>query len=140
MKKLAVIISSILLSSAATTAMAADTYQSISHVGYMDIDGNDTMSVDSTYYFSPKATLGPYDQFEYINKQTNVYGAYIDNDDSDVTSVGGEYFVQDFVLGAQYNNYDSDFGSSTDVIELSAGYFFNPNPCIKSNVCRCRRC
>jgi len=58
MKKLAVIISSILLSSAASTAMAADTYQSISHVGYMDIDGDDTVSVDSTYYFSPKATLG----------------------------------------------------------------------------------
>ncbi|MDN3383801.1 MULTISPECIES: putative porin [Pseudoalteromonas] len=132
MKKLAVIISSILLSSAATTAIAADTYQSISHVGYVDVDGDDTVSVDSTYYFSPKATLGPYDQFEYINKQTNVYGAYSDNDLGDVTSIGGEYFVEDFVLGAQYNNLDSDFGSSTDVIELSAGYFFNPNLVLKA--------
>lgn len=54
MKKLAVIISSILLSSAATTAIAADTYQSISHVGYVDVDGDDTVSVDSTYYFLQK--------------------------------------------------------------------------------------
>ncbi|MGS0535399.1 putative porin [Pseudoalteromonas sp. SaAl2] len=127
MKKLAVIISSILLSSAAT---AADSYNSISHVGYKDTDNNDTISVDSTYYFSPKATLGPYDQFEYINKQSNVYGAYSDDDFGDVTTIGGEYFVQDFVLGAEYSNLD--YASSTDVIQLSAGYFFNPNLLLKA--------
>ena len=58
----------------------------------------------------------------------------------DVTSVGGEYFVEDFVLGAQYTDFDSDFGSSTDVIELSAGYFFNPNLVLKATFVRCRRC
>ncbi|MBB1294996.1 putative porin [Pseudoalteromonas sp. SG43-7] len=129
MKKLAVIISSILLSSAAT---AADNYQSISHLGYMDTDGNDTVSVDSKYYFSPKATLGPYDQFEYINKQTNVYGSYIDNDFSDVTTIGGEYFVENFVVGAQYSNLDVDSVSSKDVFNVSAGYFFNPNLLLKA--------
>ncbi|MGS0496495.1 putative porin [Pseudoalteromonas sp. S1727] len=129
MKKLAVIISSILLSSAAT---AADNYQSISHLGYMDTDGNDKVSIDSTYYFSPKTTLGPYDQFEYINKQTNVYGAYSDDDLNDVATIGGEYFLQDFVVGAEYSNNDFDAGSSTDEIKLSAGYFFNPNLLLKA--------
>ena len=128
MKKLAVIISSILLSSAAT---AADTYQSVSHVGYMDNDNNDTISLDSTYYFSPKMTLGPYDQFEYINKQSNVYGKYSDDDFSDRATVGGEYFLDSFVLGAEYQNLDLDLGSSADMVQLSAGYFFNPDLLLK---------
>ena len=40
-----------------TAATAADSYQSISHLGYVDTDGNDTVSVDSTYYFAPKKTM-----------------------------------------------------------------------------------
>lgn len=131
MKKLAVIISSILLSSAAT---AADNYQSISHLGYMDTDGNDKVSIDSTYYFSPKTTLGPYDQFEYINKQTNVYGVYSDDDFNDVATIGGEYYIKDFVFGAGYTNYDSDFASSIDQFNVSAGYFFNPNVLLKATL------
>jgi len=127
MKKLAVIISSILLSSAATTAMAADSYKSISNLGYQytDSTNDDQFKIDSKYYFSPKKTLGPYDQFEYINKQTNVYGSYLDNDASDVTSVGGEYFVDSFVVGASYEN--SDFGSNNESYAFTAGYFFNPD-------------
>ena len=127
MKKLAVIISSMLLSTAAT---AADSYQSISHLGYKDTDGNDTVSVDSTYYFAPKKTMGPYDQFEYINRTTNVFGSYADDDFGDVTNIGGEYFVQDFVIGAGYSNYD--YGSDTDLFNVSAGYFFNPNLLLKA--------
>ena len=119
MKKLAVIISSMLLSTAAT---AADSYQSISHLGYMDTDGNDTVSVDSTYYFAPKKTMGPYDQFEYINKTTNVFGSYSDDDFGDVTNIGGEYFVQDFVIGAGYSNYD--YGSDTDLFNWKGKRLF----------------
>ncbi|NMM42449.1 putative porin [Pseudoalteromonas arctica] len=131
MKKLAVIISSILLSSA---AMAADNYQSISHLGYQDTDRNDTISVDSTYYFSPKATLGPYDQFEYINKQTNVYGSYNNDDFRDITDIGGEYFTENFVVGAKYRNFNGDGVSSIDIINVSAGYFFNPNLLLKATL------
>ena len=122
MKKLAIIISGILLSSA---AHAADSYQSISNLGYADTDNNDTISVDSTYYFSPKSTLGPYDQFEYINKQSNVFGGYADDDFGDVTAIGGEYFVEDFVVGASYQN--ADYNSNNEFYTLSAGYFFNPD-------------
>ena len=122
MKKLAIIISGLLLSSA---AHAADSYQSISNLGYADTDNNDTISVDSTYYFSPKSTLGPYDQFEYINKQSNVFGGYADDDFGDVTAIGGEYFVEDFVVGASYQN--ADYNSNNEFYTLSAGYFFNPD-------------
>ena len=122
MKKLAIIISGLLLSSA---AHAADSYQSISNLGYKDSDNNDTISVDSTYYFSPKSTLGPYDQFEYINKQSNVFGGYADDDFGDVTAIGGEYFVEDFVVGASYQN--ADYNSNNESYTLSAGYFFNPD-------------
>jgi len=122
MKKLAIIISGLLLSSA---AYAADSYQSISNLGYTDTDNNDTISVDSTYYFSPKSTLGPYDQFEYINKQSNVFGGYADDDFGDVTAIGGEYFVEDFVVGASYQN--ADYNSNNESYTLSAGYFFNPD-------------
>ncbi|WP_193050670.1 putative porin [Pseudoalteromonas undina] len=122
MKKLAIIISGLLLSSA---AHAADSYQSISNLNYTDTDNNDTISVDSTYYFSPKSTLGPYDQFEYINKQSNVFGSYADDDSGDVTAIGGEYFVEDFVVGASYQN--ADYNSNDESYTLSAGYFFNPD-------------
>lgn len=122
MKKLAIIISGLLLSSA---AHAADSYQSISNLNYTDTDNNDTISVDSTYYFSPKSTLGPYDQFEYINKQSNVFGGYADDDFGDVTAIGGEYFVEDFVVGASYQN--ADYNSNNELYTLSAGYFFNPD-------------
>ncbi|WP_350607550.1 MULTISPECIES: putative porin [Pseudoalteromonas] len=122
MKKLAIIISGLLLSSA---AHAADSYQSISNLNYTDTDNNDTISVDSTYYFSPKSTLGPYDQFEYINKQSNVFGSYADDDFGDVTAIGGEYFVEDFVVGASYQN--ADYNSNNESYTLSAGYFFNPD-------------
>ncbi|MBQ4834638.1 putative porin [Pseudoalteromonas sp. MMG010] len=122
MKKLAVIISSILLSS---TAAAADSYNSISNLSYKDSDNNDTVAVDSIYYLAPKKTLGPLDQFEYINKQTNVYGSYADDDASDITAVGGEYFFNQFVIGAEYENLD--FGSHAEQYKLTGGYFFNPN-------------
>ncbi|WP_372762249.1 putative porin [Pseudoalteromonas sp.] len=124
MKKLAVIISSILLSSAAT---AADSYQSISNLGFQHeaSSNNNTVAVDSIYYLAPKNTLGPYDQFEYINKQSNVYGGYADDDFGDVTAIGGEYFIENFMLGASYSNLDS--GSHREFYTLSGGYFFNPN-------------
>ncbi|MBH0004448.1 putative porin [Pseudoalteromonas sp. SWYJZ12] len=124
MKKLAVIISSILLSS---TAAAADSYNSISNLSYKNSDNNDTVAVDSIYYLSPKKTLGPYDQFEYINKQTNVYGSYADDDLGDLTSVGGEYFINEFVVGASYENQDSDSGSNSELYKLTGSYFFNPD-------------
>jgi hypothetical protein len=122
MKKLAVIISSILLSSAAT---AADSYNSVSNLGYKNSDNNDALSIDSTYYFSPKSTLGPYDQFEYINKQSNVFGGYADDDFGDVTVVGGEYFVKNLVVGASYQN--ADYNANNELFTLSGGYFFNPD-------------
>ena len=122
MKKLAVIISSILLSS---TAAAADSYNSISNLSYKDSDNDDTVAVDSIYYLSPKKTLGPYDQFEYINKQSNIYGAYADDDFSDTTLVGGEYFINEFVIGASYTNLD--VGNHNEAYTISGGYFFNPD-------------
>ncbi|MBQ4858625.1 putative porin [Pseudoalteromonas sp. MMG007] len=124
MKRLAVIISSILLSS---TAAAADSYNSISNLSYKDSDNNDTVAVDSIYYLSPKKTLGPYDQFEYINKQTNVYGGYADDDFGDLTNIGGEYFINEFLVGASYENYDPDSGSNGELYKLTGGYFFNPD-------------
>jgi len=124
MKKLAIIISGLLLSSA---AHAADSYNSISNLSYKDSDNNDTVAVDSIYYLSPKKTLGPYDQFEYINKQTNVYGGYADDDFGDVTNIGGEYFINEFVVGASYENLDPDSGSNGELYKLTGGYFFNPD-------------
>lgn len=122
MKKLAIIISGLLLSS---TAMAADNYQSVSNLSYKNSDNNRALAVDSIYYFSPKSTLGPYDQFEYINKQSNIFGGYADDDFGDVTAIGGEYFVNDFVVGAAYQN--TDVGTNNELYLFSAGYFINPD-------------
>ena len=59
-----------------------------------------------------------------------MFGSYADDDFGDVTNIGGEYFVQDFVFGAGYSNYD--YGSDTDLFNVSAGYFFNPNLLLKA--------
>ena len=47
------------------------------------------------------------------------------DDFGDVTAIGGEYFVEDFVVGASYQN--ADYNSNNESYTLSAGYFFNPD-------------
>ncbi|MEO2266516.1 putative porin [Pseudoalteromonas pernae] len=122
MKKLSIAIASILFSGAA----AAQSYQSITDLEYVNFDSDDYVSLQSKYYFAPKQVLGPLDQFEYINKTTNVYGGIADDEWATQYNVGGEYFFNNFVVGASYVNADYDnVRGDHDGYTMSFGYLVN---------------
>ncbi|WP_105215413.1 putative porin [Pseudoalteromonas sp. T1lg22] len=123
MKKLTVAIASVLFSGAAF----AQSYQSITDLEYVNFDSDDFVSLSSKYYFAPKQVLGPLDQFEYINKTTNVYGGLADSDFATSYNVGGEYFYNSFVFGASFNTTDFDDAGDVDGYTLSLGYLVNDN-------------
>ncbi|WHI49013.1 putative porin [Microbulbifer sp. VAAF005] len=109
----------------------AEEYKSITTAGYSNLDfnarGGDELSTESTYYFSGKETLGPLREFEFINKASNLSGAYyhrsIGSTNSDSFAIAGEYFAENgFVLGANIADLG---GESFNTIAL--GYMFTPN-------------
>lgn len=94
-------------------------------------DESDIFSVNSAYYASPKANLGPLKEFDYINNVSNFFGEFSsteltearrgDQEREDSLLIGGEYFHKSFKLGGSIKSADeSGFYSA------SAGYFFNP--------------
>ncbi|WP_299584049.1 putative porin [uncultured Microbulbifer sp.] len=111
----------------AATATAEE-YNSFTEANYANFeDGDDGFTIDSQYFFGGKETLGPLKEFEYINKVSNIYGGFSHinegSEDSDIFSVGGEYFASNgFVLGAQLD----DLGEE-NIDTLSIGYLFTPN-------------
>ncbi|GAB3028435.1 putative porin [Bowmanella dokdonensis] len=130
MKKLTVLASMLLCS----TLASAQSYQSFTqlYVQKIDSDYQDTelWSVGSQYYFSPKQTLGPLAEFDYINSKSNVKAGYADNDYYDSWNVGGELFYGNLLLGAQYYKSDYDQGSA-DTKSFSVGYLLSPNLLVK---------
>jgi len=119
----------------------ADQYQSISEGQYSQVDTDsaevDQYTIGSTYFFAPRNTLGPLDQFEYINKASNLFGAYsraeVDyknyywfdepSGTTDTSVVGGEYFASNnVVIGAAIQD-----AGETEVYHASVGYLFSPN-------------
>jgi len=119
---------------------AAQDYQSISGISYSKTDfglkNSNVYSLSSIYYFDPKTALGPVDQFSYINKISNVSGSYsqienLYNDkDSKVIGIGGEFFVDRFVIGGSYNKFDTPFVDD-DTSLVSLGYLVNEDLLIK---------
>ncbi|GAP76657.1 hypothetical protein FIU82_05860 [Pseudoalteromonas sp. THAF3] len=128
MKKLSVAIASVLFSGAAF----AQSYQSISNLEYLNVESEDNVAVDSIYYFAPKQVLGPLDQFEYINKESNIFGRISDNDYATGYNVGGEYFADQFLVGASYSVVDPDDFDSADQYTLSLGYLVSDNFLLKA--------
>lgn len=59
--------------------------------------------LNGKYYFANKQTLGPLDQFEYINKVTNIDATISRFNDENLWTIGGEYFADNnFVISARY--------------------------------------
>ncbi|WHI44899.1 putative porin [Microbulbifer sp. VAAF005] len=114
---------------------AAENYNSITSAGYsnLDFDENDGNQViaETTYYFDSKESLGPLNEFEYINKASNLSGAFNHFDqastDEDSFAVAGEYFTNfGLVLGASLANIDDE-----DINTASLGYLVVPNFLVK---------
>lgn len=83
-------------------------------------------NIFAQHFFSLKESLGPLGEFEYINTTSHVFGNYHDNDFYSLTSVGGEYFMGNFLIGGSYQDSDNDDSNS-----LTLGYLFSENFIIK---------
>lgn len=108
----------------------AEEYRSISNLDYSRFETGplelDQFAFGSTWYFDRKVTLGPLNEFEYINKTSNIFGAYTRfegmNADFDDALIGGEYFAGNLLVGGSYRNLE-DF----DVVTGTVGYLLNSN-------------
>lgn len=123
----------------------AESYQSISSVNLSKTDhesvSTDTASINTTYYLSKKSSIGPLDQFKYINNISNVYASYshidVDSNNRDFTNdryaIGGNYFINNFLVGAGYQLIDFD-GGDDEIISAQLGYLFNKNFLVRAKV------
>jgi len=124
LKQLAIITPSLLLSA---SPIMAQEYQSFSSIGYTNVDSknsHDRTGVSTRYFFEKQHTLGPLDQFKYINTSTNVFGNYNHAGSSDNYGIGGSYFSDNFVVGGSYSYSDHKFGSS-DHYSARLGYLIS---------------
>ncbi|MDF2178368.1 putative porin [Aliiglaciecola sp. CAU 1673] len=139
MKKHALLLPLLALSSA---AMAED-YQLFgsAHYDKMDADSfeQDVHSLYAKYYFDKKSTLGPLAELDYINSKSNVFALYSRSEtsnanlsykDTDYYKVGGELFVNNFLIGASYSYADSG-SSDYDNKTYSLGYLINKDLLVK---------
>lgn len=112
----------------AAAAVAAEEYQLFTELkaDHVRVSGaNETnWALDGTYFFDKKQTLGPLDQFEYINKVSNIGASFNRVFDNNVWAVDGEYFfANNIVVSASHQYFDSDFNIST----FGLGYLLADN-------------
>jgi hypothetical protein len=102
------------------TAVSAEEYQLFNELraDHLRVSGeSETLwSLNSTYFFDKKQTLGPLDQFEYINKVTNVGAGFSRFDGENFWSIGGEYFAENnLVLSARYTDNAGSHATSVGI-------------------------
>lgn len=119
----------------------AETYNSFTSIGYSSdsyVIGYKakTKSIATSYFFEGRETRGPLNEFDYINTSSNVQASYTDTEIevgsidhlSDSLLLAGQWFVNDFVLGASYSRSESGFDiqpgyiSKDDIYSASLGY------------------
>ncbi|WP_215399001.1 putative porin [Rheinheimera oceanensis] len=112
---------------AASATVAAEEYQLFTGVNadHIRVSGNNETNwgLNGTYFFDKKVTLGPLDQFEYINKVTNVSASFSRVFDTNVWGVGGEYFAENgLVVSAAHSRASGDY-----INEIGLGYLVSDN-------------
>ncbi|NVJ48855.1 MAG: putative porin [Gammaproteobacteria bacterium] len=112
--------------------VAAEDYVSFSNLGFSHATESDVdlTSIGTRYFFDKKSTKGPLQEFDYLNTVSNVYAIYgqanVEGPNQDTYSVGGEWFIGRFLVGASHT--DNDVWESTSV---DLGYLFAPNFLVK---------
>lgn len=122
----------VLALAATATSVSAEEYQLFTELNanHFRVNGdNETnWNLKGTYFFDKKQTLGPLDQFEYINKVTNVSAAYNRLFDTNGWNIGGEYFADNnLVVSAGYQRFD-DF----HVTSVGLGYLISDNVIVRA--------
>ncbi len=110
------------------STVSANEYQTFTSFNYTNTDDSlDVYSLDVQHYFDAKSDLGPLGQFEYINTTSSLFGSYYDSDYTETTELGGEYFSDNFLIGARFSrSYDMNASS------ISLGYLVNDDFLIKA--------
>jgi len=99
-----------LLALAASGSAMANDYQTFSSINYSEIDtanaSADGWWVTSQHYLGKKESLGPLNEFDYINNTSNVFGTFADWDGDNYWNLGGDIFLGNIKLGATYSDSD----------------------------------
>lgn len=111
----------------ASASIAAEEYQLFTelkadHVRFSG-DNKTNWDLKGTYFFDKKQTLGPLDQFEYINKVSNIDANFSRVFNNNVWAIGGEYFAENNLVVSASHQRTSGFYAST----LGLGYLFADN-------------
>ena len=119
-----------LVASAAVSAEEYQTFVGLNADHYRASgDSETTWHLNGTYFFDKKITLGPLDQFEYINKVTNVSASFSRAFDTNTTRIGGEYFAENgLVVSAAHTRSSGDY-----VNEVGLGYLVSNNFIVRVN-------
>tara|TARA_R110002126_G_scaffold12196_26_gene53268 strand:- start:7177 stop:7965 length:789 start_codon:yes stop_codon:yes gene_type:complete len=114
------------------TAVSAEEYQLFTELraDHLRASGESETfwSLDGTYFFDKKQTLGPLDQFEYINKVSNVSASFARALDDNSYGIGGEYFAENGLVVAAGHQRLGDF----DVSSVGLGYLIAENFIIRA--------
>ena len=116
--------------SAVSSLASAESYQFLGGLGYSDtdLDGVDlsTISAAGQYYFSGQETVGPLDQFSYIDDTSSVRAGISNNEYIDAVTLGGSYYFGRGAVGVDYT--ELSFGDFDNYqIRLHGDFFFMDN-------------
>jgi len=123
----------VLITSSIAATISAEEYQTFVDLSYVNIDtpissfDEDWYILSATHFFSPKETLGPLSELEYINRSSRAFASYSDFENFDSTTIGGDFISDSFLVGASYSEI-GDF----DTTSFNLGYFINENFLIKA--------
>lgn len=110
--------------SAMSSFASAESYQLLSGIGITDSeqDGTDsTFKAGGTYYFTGQNTVGPLDQFGYIDDTSNIRANASSTGSDDIFSVGGSYYFDRFAVGVDHTD---DRGVDFYSTRLHGDFFF----------------
>lgn len=118
----------------AAAAVTAEEYQVFTglNVDHTRFSGSNETNwqLNGQYFFDKKQTLGPLDQFEYINRVTNVKASANRAFGENGLSVGGEYFIDNkFMVSAGIERLDGDNNLSAGI-----GYLISDNFIVKAEI------
>jgi len=121
-----------------TSALAAN-YQSFNSINYLKVNTDTANSTSygasSIFFLNKKTSLGPLNEFEYINKTSNVFASFADSDNANAYQLGGDFFVNKWLVGGSYNYLDTD-NNNDDLYTLKLGYLISDNFLVKAQATR----
>lgn len=100
---------------------------------------SDSFALFSKYYFEEQQSLGPLNEFDYINSSSNIYASVSSNDRDSFTSgsdrdlnwqsssntvnIGGQWITNNFIFGAGYSYVKSENTFGSDKYDNSDSYY-----------------